>query len=143
MESQKQNPNQPDQVPPQQIVAKMSRLAALLNDIQRLAEEYSDAYLQTISLKIKGTNMYEILEFQCENGYKIKFNTNDVYMFIEIPGKGGYRVIQGGEGAVGDIITVPLECWDKLNKELEDLIRRKLDEIAYMKNFYYIYTSTF
>ena len=134
-----ENQTQTQQVP--QIVGRLVRISALLGDIQKLAEEYNEAYLRTISLKVKGTNMREVLEVSCDNGYKVKFNTNTVYMYLETP-KEGYRVFGDGEAPVGFIKDVPLECWDKLIAALEDLIRRKLNEIEFMRSLYYTYTRT-
>ncbi len=134
---------QKTQVPPQQIVSKLSRLASLLGDIQRLAEEYREVYYTKIELKVKGTNMNETLTVECD-GYKVTFSLNDVYMYIESRHNGisGRAILRNGEGHIGDILTVPVQCWDKLIGALEDLIRRKLDEIAYMRNLYYTYIHT-
>jgi hypothetical protein len=134
---------QKTQIPPQQIVAKLARLSTLLQDVQKLAEEYNEAFISTISLRIKGTNMHETIRVECDNGYKVEFNTNTIYMYLETPKKGGYRIFQNGEAPVGLVKEVPLECWDRINTALEELIRRKLDEIAYMRNLYYTYTHTF
>jgi hypothetical protein len=135
---------QKTQVPPQQIVARLAKISALLEDAQKLAERYREAYYTKVELKVKGTNMNEKLTIEC-NDYKVTFNTNDIYMYIETQHGGhinGHVVLRNGEGYVGDIVAIPLECWDKLVAMLENLIHRKLDEIAYMRNFYNIYVYT-
>ncbi len=143
MENQtNQNQGQTTQVPPQQIVAKLARLSTLLQDIQQLAEEYREAFSETITLRIKRTNMNETIKAECDNGYKLTLNTNTIYMYLEVPKGGGYRIFQDGEGPVGLVTTVPVECWNRLITALEELIRKKLDEIAYMKNFYYTFIHT-
>jgi hypothetical protein len=137
MENQTQTPNQ---VPPQQIVARLAKISALLQDLQKVTEEYKEAYYTKVELKVKGINLYENIEIQC-NHYGVSLDVNRVYMFLKT-GNSGRMILKDGEGYVGDIVMVPLECWDKLIGALEDLIRRKLDEIGYLRNLYYTYVHT-
>ncbi len=129
------------QVPPQEIVSKLSRLSVLLSDLRRVADERNEKYYEKISIGISSTNTYETIEFECGNGYAVHFETGSVYMFLTTP-KGGRMIFDHGTGAIGDIAKVPLECWDRLNKEIEELIRRKLNEIEYLNKLYYTYKTT-
>ncbi len=140
MENQNQIPNQ---VPVQKVVAKLSRLAALLGDLKRAGDEYWGAYRQEIDLGISGMNVYEHVDIECGNGYMLSFNPNTVYVYLKTPDKGGYRVLDHGKGAIGDVLSVPEECWDRLIHTVEGLIRKKDDEIERFTRFYRIFTATF
>ncbi len=142
MSTENQNPNQPTtEIPPQQVVSKLGRLAVLLTDVKRMADEYWEAYNEKVSLGVSGTNWYERIEVQCGD-YSAELSLGDVYLFLRTP-NGGYRIFQHGDGSVGDVLSVPMECWDALIKAVEDVIRRGVDKIERMRRFYHVYTGTF
>ncbi len=140
MEVQTQNKN--NEIPPQEIIAKLSRLTTLLNDLKQAVNEYWDIYNQQIDIRVNGTNCFKTLNIQCDNGYAMEFNVNDIYLLLKGPND-SRKILQGGKGSIGDLVRVPLECWQALIKAVEDLIREKLNEIEYLYRLYHIYTSTF
>ncbi len=126
--------------PPQEVISKLSRLSTLLADVKRVASEYWEVYHLQVDIGISGTNCFRNLSIQCDN-YAIEFSTDNVYLFLKSP-DGGRRILQNGKGSVGDILTVPLQCWEKLISALENLIREKVNKIDYMRRFYYTYKTT-
>ena len=114
----------------------------MLADLKHAEEERFERYHEKISLGVSNTGAYETIEFECGNGYAVEFRVDSVYMFLRGP-NGGHMVLNHGDGAVGDIAKVPLECWDRLISEIENLTRKKLDEIEYLVRFYNIFRATF
>ncbi|PMB77631.1 MAG: hypothetical protein C0177_02735 [Fervidicoccus fontis] len=126
----------------QQVATRLSRLATLLKDLKQVVDEYWEMYRQEIDLGISSMNIYEHVDIECSNGYVLSFNPNTVYVYLKTPDKGGYRVLDYGKGMVGDVLSTPIECWDKLNEVVEDLIRRKIETIERLRRLYYVHTST-
>jgi hypothetical protein len=130
------------QVPPQEVVDKLSRLSTLLADVKRMASEYWEAYRLTIELGVSETDWHQTLDIRCGD-YVMFFNTRRVYLVLRTPYGEEYRVLDNGKGSVGDILSVPIQCWDALIRAVENLIREKVNKIEYLRKLYHIYTATF
>ncbi len=136
-----ENQTQTQQIQPQVVAGKLSRLATLLADLKRAQEERNTHYYEKVSLGVSGMGVYETLNFECGNGYAVEFHTDDVYLFLKGP-NGGRMIMRHGVAYIGEILEVPVECWDKLIKNLEDLIRKKVDEIEHLVRAYHTFKAT-
>jgi hypothetical protein len=137
-----ETPNKNNEIPPQEVISKLGRLSTLLADVKRAVDEYWDVYHQQIDIRVGGTNCFKTLNIQCGNGYSMEFNVNTIYLLLKGPND-SRKILQGGKGSIGDIVNVPLECWDALIRAVENLIREKVNEIEYLRKLYHIYTATF
>ncbi len=135
-------PNKNNEIPPQEVISKLGRLSTLLADVKRAADEYWEWYHKQIDIRVSGTNCFKTLNIQCGNGYSMEFDVNSIYLFLKGP-DGGRAVLKNGKGSIGDVASVPLQCWEALVKEIENLIREKVDKIEYLARFYRIFTATF